>query len=252
MRPADFLAHYAAQFPTVEADVTYYRVPGTGMVRGWDRKTPETFILSAKFPRAIVHAGDSRRPDPEKILVAETVWQETRMFLDAMDGLGHKCGPLVLQFPYFARSVFAEPMEFLARLDRFLERLPGRFRYAVEVRNRNWIAEPLLEVLRRHGAALVLADLPYMPHPEDLPGQINLLTADFAYIRLIGDRRAVEARTRTFDRIVIDRLPRLERWAGFIRHLMERTGTVFVYANNHFAGHAPATIGRLADLVLSV
>ncbi|MBK8180919.1 MAG: DUF72 domain-containing protein [Planctomycetes bacterium] len=39
------LAHYATQFRTVEADVTYYRVPDARLVRGWEEKTPEGFVL---------------------------------------------------------------------------------------------------------------------------------------------------------------------------------------------------------------
>ena len=60
-KAGDMLSWYATQFDTVEADTTYYRVPGERLVDGWDRKLPEGFKLSAKFPRSIVHAGDERR-----------------------------------------------------------------------------------------------------------------------------------------------------------------------------------------------
>ena len=63
-RPGDFLAHYADRFATVEADNTYYAVPEPRLVEGWVRKTPDDFILSAKFPRSIVHGGEGPRPDP--------------------------------------------------------------------------------------------------------------------------------------------------------------------------------------------
>ena len=69
-RQADFLSFYATRFSTVEADVTYYRIPDAALVRGWERRTPEGFVLCAKFPRSIVHAGDGPRPDPSKLLHA--------------------------------------------------------------------------------------------------------------------------------------------------------------------------------------
>ena len=47
--PGDFLSIYADTFDTVEADVTYYRIPDVRMVAGWVRKTPAGFTLSAKF-----------------------------------------------------------------------------------------------------------------------------------------------------------------------------------------------------------
>ena len=36
------------------------------------------------------------------------------------------------------------------------------------------------------------------------------------------------------------------RWAEFLRPVVARGTEVFAYANNHFAGHGPATIRELA------
>ena len=83
-KPAEFLAHYATQFRTVEADNTYYRVPSERMVEGWAARTPAGFELAAKFPRSIVHGGDGPRPDPDVVLVPERVGEETERFLGAM------------------------------------------------------------------------------------------------------------------------------------------------------------------------
>jgi uncharacterized protein YecE (DUF72 family) len=249
MPPGDYLTHYASHFPTVEADVTYYRVPAPRMVAGWERKTPAGFILSAKFPRAVVHGGDGKLPAAERVLLRAQVGEVVDRFLEAMAGMGPKCGPLVLQFPYFNKKVFPSIEPFLERLDAFLGALPADFRYAVEVRNRPWIGEPLLELLRRHRTALVLVDLNYMPHPADLAGKLDLVTTDFTYARLIGDRQKVEAAADAFDRIVIDQGERLERWAGLIADLLGRTDKVLTYANNHYAGYAPATITDLAGRV---
>ncbi|MHC5212321.1 MAG: DUF72 domain-containing protein [Planctomycetota bacterium] len=248
-KPADFLAYYATRFDTVEADVTYYRVPDARMVAGWKRKTPEGFLLSAKFPRAIVHAGDGPRPDAETLLVPERVGGEVERFLAAMGGLGDRCGPLVLQFPYFNLEAFTGPEPFLDRLDTFLARLPPDFRYGVEVRNKAWIGPALLDVLRRHRTALVLVDMSYMPHPADLSRTLDLLTTDFVYARLIGDRKAIEAKTKTFDKLVVDQGKRLGKWAELLKTVSERVTRTFVYANNHYAGHAPGTIRQLEELV---
>src|SRR5262245_31569524 len=92
-KPGDMLAHYARAFDTVEADNTYYRVPTNAMVRGWAEKTPDGFVLSAKFPRTVVHGGEGEQPDASKMFDRE----ETVRFLDVMRELGPKCGPLVLQ-----------------------------------------------------------------------------------------------------------------------------------------------------------
>lgn len=252
-KPGDRLAHYARQFRTVEADSTYYAIPPRERVLGWRDKTPAGFVLAAKFPRSIVHAGQGERPDGTRVLVPEHHARDTGRFLEAMAGLGDKLGPLVLQFPYFNRSAFASLDPFLERLDAYLAGLPGPRsggpRLAVEVRNKNWIQAPLLACLRRHGTALALVDLAYLPPPWELPAGLDLLTADFAYVRLIGDRKLVEERTGSFDRIVVDHGDRLRHWADHLREVIPRARQTFAYANNHFAGHGPATIRELAQLV---
>jgi uncharacterized protein YecE (DUF72 family) len=184
--------------------------------------------------------------DPARVLVWEHASADTAAFLESMAELGPKLGPLVLQFPYFNRRAFAQRAPFLERLAAFLERLP-RGRYAVELRNRDWIAPDTLALLRRAQAALVLVDLAYLPHPDEWSAgdPRELLTSDFAYARLIGDRAKVEALTERFDRTVVDQSARLERWAELLGALTGRVREGYVYANNHYAGHAPATLEEL-------
>jgi len=250
-QPRDFLKYYATQFRAVEADTTYYGVPRESMVRGWADRTPEGFSICAKFPRGIVHAGEGRTPDGESVLMWERVGQETGEFLERMRILGPKCGPLVLQFPYFPRGEMTFG-GFVERLDVYLGQLPKGFRYGVEVRNRGFVKDPLLHVLRRHQVAYVASELPYMPHPADRARDLDLVTADFFYARLIGDRKEIDKRTKTFDRVVLDATPSLRRWAEMLRGLADGVKEIYVFANNHFAGHAPATIRELVELVEQV
>ncbi len=251
MDAKDFLAHYAKEFDVVEADVTYYRIPDEKLVSGWNERTPDGFVICAKFPRSIVHCGEDRLPDKDKVLNLqdEGVQADTEEFLAGMSLLGEKCGPLVLQFPYFNKQVFPSRFTFLERLDGYLEKLPKNFRYAVEVRNKWWLKLDLLELLRKHDVAFVLTDISYMPHPANVARELDVLTTDFTYVRLIGDREEVERKTRTFDRIVVDREIALKRWKLLLEKLLGRVPLAWVFANNHFAGHAPATIRTLAEMV---
>jgi uncharacterized protein YecE (DUF72 family) len=248
-KPADYLREYAKNFSTVEVDATYYAVPAPKTVDGWKAKTPEDFILAAKFPRSVVHGGDGPRPDPEVVLVPERVTADTEAFLQVMGRLGHKCGPLLLQFPWFAATVFPDQQDFLDRLDAYLETLPDDFRFAVEVRNRDWVNRALVEILHRHRAALVLVDMARMPHPADVARDVNIVTADFAYGRLIGDRKRIDAITKHFDAVVVDQSDRLSRWVPLLHHVRDRVEEVYVYANNHYAGHGPETIRQLRGMV---
>lgn len=249
LKPGDYLAWYATQFSTVEADNTYYRVPGVALVRGWRDKTPAGFTLSAKFPRSIVHCGQGERPDATRVLVPEHVSSDTERFLEALRELGNKAGPLVMQFPYFNRDAFQSLPAFLGRLEPYLASLPRAFRYGVEVRNKNWLTQPFFDVLRAHHVAWVAVDLPYMPHPLDVSPALDPFTADFVYARLIGDRAAVEKATDKLDHVVIDQSARLDHWAEWLARAAPRTSETFAYANNHFAGFAPETIRALARRV---
>lgn len=247
-RPADFLRLYARTFDTVEVDATYYAIPSARTVDGWVDKTPDGFVVSAKFPRAIVHGGEAASPDPAKVLVAAAVAAERDAFLAVMRRLGPRLGPLVLQFPYFNRAAFPSVEPFLERLDGFLAALPRDLAYGVEVRNRTWVGPALRAVLARHGVALVLVDQAWMPHGDEVAKTLDPVTAGFAYVRLLGDRKAIEAITTTWDREVIDHADRLARWADLLASLSARGVRTLVYVNNHYAGHAPATVRRLRAL----
>ena len=66
MDAKDFLGHYAKEFDVVEADVTYYRIPDEKLVRGWDERTPDGFVICAKFPRSIVRVDDLHTGIPQR------------------------------------------------------------------------------------------------------------------------------------------------------------------------------------------
>ena len=206
-------------------------------------------MLSAKFPRSIVHGGEEAKPDPAKLLDPEATRADRDRFLEVMARMGSRLGPLVLQFPFFARDAFPTIASFLARLEPFLAELPHEFRYGVEVRNRDWLSPELAAVCRRHGAAMVLVDQGWMPHGDEVVKRFDPITTDFAYVRLLGDRKKIEALTTHWDKEVIDQAARLERWVPLLQRFVERGVRTLVYVNNHYAGHAPATARRLLSLL---
>ena len=64
---AKMLPYYAARFPTVEINYTFYRMPNEKLVAGWAAQTPSPYKLTLKAPRRITHdsrlknCGDARR-----------------------------------------------------------------------------------------------------------------------------------------------------------------------------------------------
>jgi uncharacterized protein YecE (DUF72 family) len=237
MKPADYLSYYATRFDTVEVDSTFYRAPSPATVRGWYNKTPPGFLFAAKVPQTITH---------EKVLV--DCQAELKGFLAAMDGLGEKLGPLLFQFGYFNRKAFKSAEEFLSRLRPFLAKLPKGYRFALEIRNRNWLDPRLVETLREHNLALALIDQAWMPGIGEVLEKIDPITADFTYVRWLGDRKGIENLTQSWDKTVVDRQAGLREWVAAFRKFVARNIKIFAFANNHYAGHAPATVELFWEL----
>jgi uncharacterized protein YecE (DUF72 family) len=237
LQPAGYLSYYATQFDTVELDSTFYRTPAASTVRGWYAKTPANFLFAAKVPQLITH---------EKVLLDCDA--DLHHFLSAMDLLGEKLGPLLFQFPYFNKTKFANGAQFLTRLRPFLKKLPKNYRFAVEVRNKYWLVPALTDALREHNVALALIDHSWMPPIRDVLKSLDPVTSDFTYIRWLGDRQGIEARTKTWDLTIVDRRRDLQVWVEACRNFLARRIAIFAFANNHYAGHAPATLRLFQQL----
>jgi len=165
-----------------------------------------------------------------------------------MEILGPKLGPILFQFPQFSPGVFADRHAFTDRLIPFLKKLPAGRKYAIEIRNPEWLDAEFAGLLRQHQIALALPDLPLMPHPEQLPQKFDPITTNWTYIRWLGDRKGIELQTLTWDKTIVDRTAELSNWVDFCYQIKRRGIIVYGYANNHYAGHGPATIRQFRDL----
>ena len=58
----------------------------------------------------------------------------------------------------------------------------------------------LLDILRKKRMALALIDHPWMTPIAQLVGKFDVVTADFAYIRWLGDRKGIEEKTKNWDK----------------------------------------------------
>jgi uncharacterized protein YecE (DUF72 family) len=155
---------------------------------------------------------------------------------------------MVLQFPFYNRSEFKTQSDFFDRLIPFLKKLPRDYKFAVEIRNKAWLNQDFVDVLREYKIALVLQDQSWMPHPNELAQDFDPITTDWTYIRWLGDRKGIEQVTKTWDKVVVDRTNRLSGWVDYCHVVQQRGVKIYAYANNHFAGHAPATIELFRNL----
>lgn len=248
-RPEGYLPSYAERFDTVEIDSSFYGTPTPKQVENWRARTPDGFVFAAKVPQVVSHAEIS----PEST-------DELAKFLEVMRGLGPKLGPLLFQFPYIAKGRDAEEWStgdrFRARLAALMEHLPDDLRFAVEVRNDRWIGPPLLDLLRARGIALAFVDYYTMPAMARIATRPESATADFAYVRFLGNHKEMDAQVerkaaaggRRWDALVQDRTAEVNAWLPALRQLAVRIRRTYVFFNNHYAGHAPASIDLFRTL----
>jgi uncharacterized protein YecE (DUF72 family) len=206
---AKMLPYYAARFPTVEINATFYRMPTAKTLAGWDAATPAGFVLALKAPQRITHFARLRGID-----------DPLRFFCDVARTLGPKLGPLLFQLP----PNFKKDTD---RLAETLFLLPPDLRCAFEFRHDSWLSDDVYDLLRRRNAALCIAEGETMSTPV-------VATADFGYLRLRDEGYGDADR---------------KRWAEIIRGLGTSWRETFVYFKHEESGTGPAFARRLAELL---
>jgi uncharacterized protein YecE (DUF72 family) len=178
-------------------------------------------MWSTTFPQIITH---------EKILV--DCREEFEEFVKTMDLLGDKLGPIVFQFPHFDKVQVKDRHAFTDGLLPFLKTLPSGRQFAVEIRNRTWLDVELMDLLRGFNVALVVQDIHTMPAPEDV--DFDLVTADFSYVRLLGNRKQIEMTTTVWEKVAEDKTEKVSAWVKYCLEVRRRGVKQYVYANNHY------------------
>jgi uncharacterized protein YecE (DUF72 family) len=213
-----WLSYYSQVFNYVEIDTTFYRIPNQVMVKNWDRKTPANFRFTAKFPKVITH--DKKFKNVEEKLT---------LFYEAMKPLKYKLLALLIQFPPYVK--ITEGLEALKQYEFFFD---DSFRYAVEVRHPSWFSDLAYNFFLNNNICMVWNQLDRIQSPA-------IVTSDFIYLRLIGDRSIKED---DFGNIQKDREQEMEYWSDKFTITEENEKDVkagIVAANNHYAGFGAAT-----------
>jgi uncharacterized protein YecE (DUF72 family) len=201
------LPYYAARFPTVEINYTFYRMPTEKLVSGWAGQTPAPYRLTLKAPRRITH--DKR---------LKNTGDDVKFFCEVAGTLGEKLGTLLFQLPPFLRKD-------VALLDAFLGELPPDVRAAFEFRHASWFDEDVFARLAARNLAVCVAD------SEKLSTPVRI-TADYAYFRLRDEGYQPDD---------------IKRWAETIAGDAAACRDVFVYFKHEESGKGPEFARLLMD-----
>lgn len=201
--PADlpqkkWLDFYAAHFPTVELNNTFYTLPSESTFDGWRDNSPDGFLYAVKASRFITHM--KKLSDPEPHLA--------RLF-ERAHILGDKLGPVLYQLPPHWRF---NP----ERFEAFLGALPTDVQQAVEVRDPTWLNDRFFSLLVRFEVAYCITSLPVFETPV-------LATAPFVYLRYHGS-------SNMYDYLYTE--DELHYWRDVIANFTREGRTVYAYFDN--------------------
>jgi uncharacterized protein YecE (DUF72 family) len=257
---AECLAEYAATFPIVCGDFAFYQFPSPDYWKRLFGQTPPSFLFAFKVPEEITvvrwprHAryGTRAGTENEAFLSADLFGN---LFARRLEPYRAQVATLIFEFGTFARSVFATPDDFFARLDPFLAALPGGFRYAVEIRNPEYLGPAYFALLASHGAAHVFnawSRMPELAKQREMPGAF---TAEFTVVRaLLSKGRTYEQAVERFSpyKLVQEPDPAARHaLAGIARNSLRERKSAFVFVNNRLEGNAPTTIEEVVEEIMA-
>ena len=101
-------------------------------------------------------------------------------------------------------------------------------------------------MLRGFNVALVTQDIHTMPGPEEM--KLDPVTADFSYVRLLGNRKQIDLTTTVWEKIVEDKTEKVSDWVRYCQTVQRRGVKQYVYANNHYEGFGPGTVEKFREL----
>jgi uncharacterized protein YecE (DUF72 family) len=250
------LTEYTATFPTVCGDFAFYQFPSADYWARLFEATPADFQFAFKVPEDI-----TAFTWPSHARYGTRAGQTNPSFLDAQVFDRHfarllrpydkKVATLIFEFGTFNKSAFARPEQFLAKLDAFLAALPDGFRYAVEIRNPEFLIPDYLELLSSRNVAHVFNAWTRMPSLDDQVQLPAAFTADFTVVRgLLRKGRSYEQAVKQFEPYRLTQEPN-EQAREAIRQIARRSlqakKPVFVFVNNRLEGNAPMTIEAIVD-----
>jgi len=209
---AKCMTEYAETFPIVGGDFSFYRFYEESYWKRLFSQTPGNFLFVLKVPQEITtpawpklarHGSLAGRPNGSYLDAGLFRSQ----FSDPLTPYREQIGALVFEFGELTQSLYPNgARDFVNDLRPFLGKLPSGFRYAVELRNADYLDLPYFQCLSEHGAAHVFNSWTKMPTLAEQLAMDEAITADFTVCRaLLRPGRTYEqavGRFQPYDRVL--------------------------------------------------
>ena len=248
---AECLTEYAEAFPIVCGDFAFYQFPSPQFWEKLFALVPRQFLFAFKAPEEITRPRFPSHPryGPKAGLLNLSFLDANAFkaqFLDLLMPYADRVPLIIFEFGSIAKSVFASATEFVAALEPFLAELPGTFRYAVEIRNPEFLTESYLDLLRKFGVAHVFNSWTHMPPLVEQLKEPGVFTAGFTVTRaLLTPGRTYEVAVQTFEPYTSVKEPNHAVRDALRQVLVRaklRAEPTYIFVNNRLEGFAPGTI----------
>ena len=253
---AECLGEYAATFPIVCGDFSFYQFPSEQYWQRLFRSAPGSLKYAFKAPEDITvrmfptHPRYGARAGEENPSFLDALLFRNA-FLDLLAPYRERIAVLIFEFGTFGKQLYRSVNEFLEQLDPFLAALPPDFRYAVEVRNQEYLSPEYFRCLHSHGVAHVFNAWTRMPEIAEQVQLPEVYTADFTVARaLLRKGRPYETAVEKFSpyKQVTDPNPQTRQaLRNLISRARERHEPSYIFVNNRLEGNAPQTIQEIVD-----
>ena len=215
------LQYYSQFFNTAEMDATFYEKFYMYMTkdtfRALIRATPDNFQFSLKVPETVTH--------DKRLEISKGAAALLDECLDKISPLkyANKLGAVLIQLPpSFTVKEFK-------KTEKFLDRLPSGYDYAIEFRHPSWNTEGPWEMLKQYNIAAVMTDSPEADKLQFLSQPI--VTANHSFIRWHG-RRVKPRYNYLYSK------DELKPWVQKVDKISVETSVVRGYFNNHYGARA--------------
>ena len=118
----------------------------------------------------------------------------------------------------------------------FVKALEMKYPHAIEFRHKSWFREDVYKLLRDRNVAMVWTENQYLRSPTDV-------TADYVYLRMVGDREITE-----FKETQKDKSAEMREWYKGLDGASDSVKGALVFFNNHYAGFGPSSVNEFRRL----
>ena len=264
--PVESVVEYFEHFPILEIDYTFYRPllefkgsPSSNyhVLKSYRQQMKKGDLVLLKAPQVVI-ARKLRRGgafiENEYYLNADIFTKQ--FYQPAVEILGPCLNGIIFEQEYHVKSDRIPISKLSQDLDEFFSKIPKDTRYHIELRTEAYLADPVIDVLKKHGVGIVFSHWTWLPPLRKQFAKVRMgffNSGNQVVIRLITPlRMSYEesyAKAFPFDKMVSGMLDpeMIEDTAKIANEAIKDKVQVNLIINNRAGGNAPLIAEKIAE-----